>query len=101
MGDALFTGKGILKPATEKLRRDSIIHDIPPNTATAGYGIGIGDKNGWWGHDGDIPGYTTVLFHNDKLNTTIIVIVNSDVTFGSADSAPATGVFAALAAVLK
>jgi len=99
--NALFTGDGILKPATEKLRRDSIIHDIPPNTATAGYGIGIGNRNGWWGHDGDIPGYTTSLFHNDELGVTIIVIVNSDVPYGSANTSPATGVFAALVAALQ
>jgi len=100
-GDALFTGKGILKPATEKLRRDSIVRDIPPNTATAGYGIGIGDRDGWWGHSGDIPGYTTSLFHNDTMHTTVIVIVNSDVPFDSADTPPATAVFAALTAALN
>ena len=45
--DALFTGEGILDAETQQLRRDSIIHDIPPNTPTAGYGIGIGDRDGW------------------------------------------------------
>jgi len=99
--NALFTGKGILKPATEQLRRNSIIHNIPPNTATVGYGIGIGDRDGWWGHDGDIPGYTTVIFHNYSLNTTVIVEVNSDATTpGPSGQEPAPAVFAALAQAL-
>ena len=78
---ALFTGEGVLDAATQQLRRDSIIHDIPPMTATVGYGIGIGDRNGWWGHDGDIPGYNSNLSHNYDLDTTVIVLTNSDNTF--------------------
>ena len=78
---ALFTGEGVLDAATQQLRRDSIIHDIPPMTATVGYGIGIGDRRGWWGHDGDIPGYNSNLSHNYDLDTTVIVLTNSDNTF--------------------
>ncbi len=101
--DALFTGKGILDPATQQLRRDSIIHNIPPNTATAGYGIGIGDRAGWWGHDGDIPGFNTVLFHNYDLDTTVIVIANSDAvrTIDGKETAPAAPIFAAVAGALS
>ena len=54
---------------------------FPPMTATVGYGIGIGDRNGWWGHDGDIPGYNSNLSHNYDLDTTVIVLTNSDNTF--------------------
>jgi D-alanyl-D-alanine carboxypeptidase len=55
--EALFTGEGILSPASQELRRDSIIYGIPPaDSPTSGYGIGIGDRDGWWGHDGQIPG---------------------------------------------
>jgi D-alanyl-D-alanine carboxypeptidase len=92
--DALFTGTGILTPETQQLRRDSIIRDIPP-----GYGIGIGDRDGWWGHDGDIPGYTTVVFHDYDNQTTIIVAVNSDIDVPGG-AAPAPAVFAALAKAL-
>jgi D-alanyl-D-alanine carboxypeptidase len=76
--DALFTGERILDPATQQLRRDSILTSPPPNTATSGYGIGIGNMNGWWGHDGDIFGYTTSVFHNYDLDTTIVIVTNSD-----------------------
>jgi D-alanyl-D-alanine carboxypeptidase len=96
--EALSTGNGILRPETQQLRRDSIIRDIPPNTPTAGFGIGIGDRNGWWGFDGDIPGYTTSLYHSYDQQTTIIVAVNSDIDLpGSTPPAdPAPAVFAAL-----
>jgi D-alanyl-D-alanine carboxypeptidase len=100
---ALFTGNGILKPETQQLRRDSIIHDIPPNTPTMGFGFGIGDRNGWWGFDGDIPGYTTSLYHNYDRQTTIIVAVNSDIPMpGTAPPAlPAPAVFDALVKALQ
>lgn len=57
-GTALLTGEGVLDQQTQQLRRDSLVTDVPPMTATAAYGIG--DRDGWWGHDGDIPGYTVV-----------------------------------------
>ncbi|MEO6827478.1 MAG: serine hydrolase domain-containing protein [Microbacteriaceae bacterium] len=102
-GNALFTGKGILDAASQQQRRDSIIRDIAPAFSdTAGYGIGIGAKGGWWGHDGDIPGYTTSLQHNYQTDTTVIVITNSDVPFGGADAhaSPAPAVFAAIVKAL-
>lgn len=97
-GHALFTGEGVLDSPTQQFRRDSIIRDIPPNTATAGYGIGLGDRDGWWGHDGDIPGYNSVLFHNYDSDTTIIVLTNSDNTFTVAgtEAFPAPAVSAGL-----
>ena len=98
---ALFTGEGILEPETQQMRRDSINRTIPPNTATAGYGFGIGDMGGWWGHDGQIPGYTTAVMHNYDLDTTIIVLVNSDIPLpGEKGPEPAPAVQKALAQVL-
>jgi D-alanyl-D-alanine carboxypeptidase len=98
---ALFTGKGILEPKTQQMRRDSINRTIPPNTATAGYGFGIGDMGGWWGHDGQIPGYTTAVMHNYDLDTTTIVLVNSDIPLpGEKGPEPAPAVQKALAEVL-
>ncbi|HET8926890.1 MAG TPA: serine hydrolase domain-containing protein [Microbacterium sp.] len=102
-GDALFTGEGILNPDTQQLRRESIIRDIPPaNSDTAGYGLGIGVHGDWWGHDGAIPGYTTSLSYSYALDTTVIVITNSDVPFDIAGgtATPAPAVLAALTALL-
>ena len=99
--NALFTGEGILKPETQQFRRDSINRTIPPNSATAGYGFGIGDMGGWWGHDGQIPGYTTAVMHNYDLDTTMIVLVNSDIPLpGDKGPEPAPAVQKALAQAL-
>ncbi len=98
---ALFTGEGILQPETQQFRRDSINRTIPPNSATAGYGFGIGDMGGWWGHDGQIPGYTTAVMHSYDLDTTIIVLVNSDIPLpGEKGAEPAPAVQKALAQVI-
>ena len=87
-GHALFTGEGILTPEMQQLRRDSILTSPPPNTATAGYGIAIGDRDGWWGHTGEIPGFNTALFHNYDLDATIIVVVNSDIPMSTGGDQP-------------
>lgn len=91
---ALFTGDGILDEQTQQLRRDSVVRDIPPMTAEVGYGIGIGDRNGSWGHDGDIPGYNTALAHQYDTDTTIIALTDSDNTFsdGGMQVSPAPAV---------
>jgi D-alanyl-D-alanine carboxypeptidase len=75
--EALFTGEGILSPASQELRRDSIIYGIPPaDSPTSGYGIGIGDRDGWWGHDGQIPGYMTFMGHDPDTGLTIVIGTN-------------------------
>ncbi|MET9202419.1 serine hydrolase domain-containing protein [Gordonia sp. NPDC003585] len=101
-GAALFTGAGILDARTQQLRRDSILHSPPPNSPTAGYGIGLGDRDGWWGHDGDLPGYNSVLFHNYTTNTTVIVLTNTDnsTTIDGRPTPAAQAIFAGLAAAL-
>ncbi len=98
-GAALFTGEGVLSPEMQQVRRDSILTSPPPNTATSGYGLAIGDRDGWWGHDGEIPGFNTALFHSYDLDTTIIVVVNSDIPMPSG-AGPAPYIEAALAAVV-
>ncbi|KAF0967669.1 serine hydrolase [Gordonia amicalis] len=101
-GDALFTGRAVLNPSTQQLRRDSILTSPPPNTATAGYGIGIGDRDGWWGHDGDFPGFNSSLFHNYDSDTTIIILVNSDddITVDGKQEPPVSAILAGLIAAL-
>ncbi|TYQ14508.1 UNVERIFIED_ORG: D-alanyl-D-alanine carboxypeptidase [Gordonia westfalica J30] len=101
-GDALFTGRGVLDPATQQLRRDSILTSPPPNTATAGYGIGIGNRDGWWGHDGDFPGFNSSLFHNYDSDTTIIILVNSDddITVDGKQESPVSAILAGLISAL-
>ncbi|TSD94970.1 beta-lactamase family protein [Gordonia rubripertincta] len=101
-GDALFTGRGVLDPSTQQLRRDSILTSPPPNTATAGYGIGIGNRDGWWGHDGDFPGFNSSLFHDYDSDTTIIILVNSDddITVDGKQESPVSAILAGLISAL-
>ena len=97
---ALFTGEDVLTPDLQKLRRDSILSSPPPNNDEGGYGLGWGQRpDGYWGHSGTIPGFTTSVFHSYDDDTTIIVIVNSDVELASGE-VPAPAVFEALVATL-
>ena len=45
----------------------------------AGYGFAIMNANGWIGHNGDIPGYTTVVVYLPEHHATLVVMTNSDV----------------------
>lgn len=96
---ALFTGEGVLDRETQQLRRNSILTSPPPNSATSGYGIGWGNRDGWWGHTGEIPGYNTAVYHDYSTDTTILVIVNSDIPQPSGDN-PAPAALAALQSAL-
>lgn len=97
---ALFTGEGVLTPELQQLRRDSILSSPPPNTDEAGYGLGWGQRpDGWWGHSGTIPGFTTSVFHSYDHDATIIVVASSDIAFDDGGE-PAPTLFAELAAVL-
>jgi D-alanyl-D-alanine carboxypeptidase len=97
---ALFTGEGILSEETQQLRRDSILSSPPPNDADSGYGIGWGERpDGWWGHSGTIPGFTTSVFHSYDSDATIVVVANADVPLVTGQE-PAPAVFEALAAAL-
>ena len=98
---ALFTGEGVLTPDLQQLRRDSILSSPPPNTADAGYGIGWGQRpDGWWGHSGTIPGYTTSVFHSYDEDATIVVVASSDIAFDDGGE-PAPTIFQQLAAALN
>ena len=95
---ALFTGEGVLSPEMQQLRRDSILRSPEPNNANSGYGIGWGDKDNWWGHTGEIPGFNTAIYHNYDTDTTVLIIVNSDIAMAS--GAPVTAVYNTLIAAL-
>ena len=90
-GVALGTGEGILSPEMQMMRLDSVPNDIPGNTPTRSYGIGIGLTNGWLGHTGEIPGYNTVLEYNPDTKTTIAIMVNTDIAVDNVN--PAVAVF--------
>ncbi|MFH0765879.1 MAG: serine hydrolase domain-containing protein [Calditrichota bacterium] len=66
--------------------------DIPAGWLPfTGYGLGMGriDLEGreLWGHEGDIPGYNSILLHLPQPPVTLCVLMNGDVN----NSAPETG----------
>ena len=86
-GRALGTGKGLLSPAQQDERIDSLASDVPPFDQPPlkgdfGYGLGLMKEHGWIGHSGVIPGYNTALYYNRELDAVLVVEVNSDIFSG-------------------
>lgn len=71
---ALATGRGLLRPAMQKKR----LHFLPttPDPKGPGYGLGIADILGFYGHTGSLPGYNTFEAYNPKLRATIVILIN-------------------------
>ena len=40
------------------------------------YALGMGQTDGWWGHNGEGLGYTAANFHNTQTGATIAVFFN-------------------------
>jgi D-alanyl-D-alanine carboxypeptidase len=45
----------------------------------AKYGLGIFNFNGWIGHNGSLPGYKSATVYLPEQDTTLVVLVNSDI----------------------
>jgi D-alanyl-D-alanine carboxypeptidase len=73
---AVALGKGTL------LRPDTHSQRISNGTAAApgvDYDFALFNAHGWLGHNGDIPGYTTVVVYLPERNASLVVFTNSDV----------------------
>jgi D-alanyl-D-alanine carboxypeptidase len=86
-GRAMGTGKGLLSPAQQDERIDSLVSDVPPFDkpplkGNYGYGLGLMKEHGWIGHSGVIPGYNTALYYNPDLDAVLVVETNSDIFSG-------------------
>jgi len=86
-GRALGTGKGLLSPAQQDERIDSLVSDVPPFDQPPlkgdfGYGLGLMKEHGWIGHGGELPGYNTALYYNQELDAVLVVEANSDISSG-------------------
>ncbi|WP_127792568.1 serine hydrolase [Agromyces sp. LHK192] len=89
--EAIATGDGLLAPEWQQQRIDSFDFSIPvyagegvdaPQTPARAYGLGLGLALGWYGHDGTMPGFNTVLQHHLESGTTLIVMTDSDIKSG-------------------
>lgn len=89
--EVLATGDGLLAPEWQQQRIDSFDFSLPvyvdadtdaPQSPARAYGLGMGLALGWYGHDGTLPGFNTVLQHHLESGTTLIVMANSDIKSG-------------------
>jgi D-alanyl-D-alanine carboxypeptidase len=80
-GRALGTGQGLLEPAAQAERLESI-------PGSAGYGLAVGCIDGWVGHTGELPGYNTTLFYDATRDTVVAVQTNSDIASGNCAVSP-------------
>ena len=76
---ALGTGGGLISDELQSIREESAQSTVPPNTADLAYALGFFNADGWWGHNGSIPGFTTYAVYNPKSQTSVVVMVNSDI----------------------
>jgi D-alanyl-D-alanine carboxypeptidase len=72
---AAAVGKGALLSPRSQAARLRTAEIIPGG---ARYGFAIMNANGWIGHNGDIPGYTTVVVYLPERDATLVVMTNSD-----------------------
>lgn len=99
-GKALATGEGILGKEMAAKRLASLNTTVAPNTAEKAYGLGFGRINDWIGHTGELPGYNTTVYYDPNLDTTVVVMVNSDIASASGEN-PASAVTLQLMQILE
>jgi D-alanyl-D-alanine carboxypeptidase len=88
---ALATGK-LLTPELQAQRLQTVgAPGLPPQD---GYGVGIFNLGGWIGHNGSLPGYQTVAVYLPEKQTTMVILVNSDIEHGGGE--PSTTVATAI-----
>ncbi|KRC62440.1 serine hydrolase [Agromyces sp. Root81] len=59
----------------ERLRTEP----IEEGDDSVGYGLGLFNINGWIGHNGSLPGYKTVTVYLPEQETTLVVLINTDI----------------------
>ena len=88
---ALATGK-LLSPQMQTQRLQTVgSPGMPPQD---GYGLGIFNIGGWIGHNGSLPGYQTVAVYLPQKQTTLVILINTDITYqgGEPGTALATAI---------
>jgi D-alanyl-D-alanine carboxypeptidase len=94
-GIALATG-ALLAPETQAERIEGSPLEVGPPYDI--YALGIGETDGWWGHNGEGLGFTAAVFHNPDTAATIAVFMNLSNVEPKAH--PADQLFRRLAAAL-
>ncbi len=71
---AAALGKGTLLNPETQAQRTRVAGAYPG----VGYGFALFNTHGWLGHNGDIPGYATVVVYLAEEDATLVVLANSD-----------------------
>nr|WP_296770968.1 serine hydrolase domain-containing protein [Rhodococcus sp. (in: high G+C Gram-positive bacteria)] len=72
-----LVGGGLLSEDMQKVRMDSILPTDPASPEAAGYGLGIAKFGPHLiGHDGQIPGFMTVMVQDPDTDLTIVIATN-------------------------
>jgi D-alanyl-D-alanine carboxypeptidase len=72
---AAALGRGSLLTPQTQAQRAQVAGAYPG----VGYGFALFNTHGWLGHNGDIPGYATVVVYLPEHDATLVVLANSDV----------------------
>ncbi|HEY2716312.1 MAG TPA: serine hydrolase domain-containing protein [Solirubrobacterales bacterium] len=67
----------LLKPAIQRQRERFI---PAPGLEPARYGFALFDVKGWIGHNGSLPGYESLTVYSPSLRTTMVILLNSDIS---------------------
>ncbi|BCJ73649.1 D-Ala-D-Ala carboxypeptidase [Catellatospora sp. IY07-71] len=71
-----LVGGGLLDPAMQKTRLDSIKPIPTPDNADVGYGLAIVKFGPLYGHDGQIPGFNSFMAHDPATRNSVIVLTS-------------------------
>lgn len=94
-GQTLASG-ALLTPTTQQERlQGAPLQKGPPYDL---YALGIGQTDGWWGHNGEGLGFTAAVFHQPTSGATVVVFMNESNVVPKAH--PADQLFRRIAAVL-
>lgn len=74
---ALLGGR-LRSPATQAQR----LRVRPTGVPGVSYGLGIADFDGWFGHNGELPGYETIAVGFPGNKATLVILVDSDIDRG-------------------
>jgi D-alanyl-D-alanine carboxypeptidase len=70
----------LLSPETQRQRLQFVdLH--APGTIRVSYGLGLGNIQGFLGHNGAIYGYNTAMFYLPTTGATLVVVANNSTNF--------------------
>lgn len=93
----ILASGALLQDATQQERLDGAPLDAGPPYDL--YALGIGETDGWWGHNGEGFGFTAALFHQPDTGGSIVVFTN--LSNEASGAHPADQIFRRLASVIE